>query len=95
MISAANHRTIIQSVIQTFSVIPEVEAIYQDNLHGWLRFWVFTNNLRYDDALMDKLIAGLEEIDAENVADIRFPPSVLCGDHREVVGNNAVLIWKT
>jgi hypothetical protein len=88
---------ITQLAVEKFSAIPEVEAIYRDRVNNRLSFWVFTNNDKYDDALMDILIAKEEEIlDAypQFVTSISFPPSVLCENHREVVGNTATAIFE-
>jgi hypothetical protein len=89
--------TITQAVIEAFSVIPEVEAIYCETVYSRVYFWIFTSNARYDDALMDRLIGCECEIIDEYVdtrMEFSFPPSVLCSDHQGVMGYGAVLIWR-
>ena len=86
-----------QMAVDKFSTIPEVEAVYRDKVNNRLSFWVFTSNDRYDDALMDMLITKEEEIldtYPQFVTSISFPPSVLCADHREVVGGTATVIFE-
>ena len=88
---------ITQMAVEKFSKIPEVEAIYRGIANNRLSFWVFTSNDRYDDALMDILITREEEIldtYPQFVTSVSFPPSVLCEDHREVVGDTATPIFE-
>jgi hypothetical protein len=91
--------TINQAVIEAFSAIPEVEAIYREDVYSRVYFWIFTGNAQYADALMDRLI-GCEDIihDAYESLGARmafsFPPSEVCSDHQGVMGVGAVLIWR-
>ncbi len=85
-----------QTAREVFTSIPEVEAIYQDKLEGETLFWVFINNEKYDDDLMELLISREEVLmDKHPVSHIwvRYIPLVLCYDPKEVVGNTARLVF--
>ncbi len=85
-----------QTAREVFISIPEVAAIYQDELEDETLFWVFINNEKYDDELMELLISREEVLmDKHTEAHIwvRYVPLVLCHDPREVVGNTARLIF--
>jgi len=89
--------TITQAVIDTFSAISEVEAIYCDSTHSRLYFWVFTSNPEYDAALMDRLInreCVIRSLYMGVGMQFNYPPSGMCSDQRGVVGVDAKLIWR-
>jgi len=81
--------------VELFEQIKAVSAIYQDEQENETILWVFTDNEKYDDELMDLLISQEEKLldtFPESSILVRFVPSVLCQDHREVVGYSAQLI---
>ena len=84
-------------VAKSFSEIPEVSVIYQDISGNELTYWVFINNEKYDDQLMDKLIdIELEILDSYSQPSIlfRYVPLVLCDDPHQVAGGTAQLIFQ-
>ncbi len=86
-----------QAVRELFSSIPQVVRIYQDEQGDEILFWIFTNNEKYDDELMELLISREEALmDTHPQADIwiRYIPLVLCDNPREVVGDTARLIFE-
>lgn len=75
-----------QTVRELFAPIPEVQAVYAcgGNL------WVFISGDRYDDGLMERLIAqeeALIDMHPEVALWIRFIPLALCDDPHEVTGD--------
>lgn len=93
---ATPSETLGQTAHEAFISIPEVAAIYQDELEGETLFWVFINNEKYDDDLMGLLISREEVLmdrHPESHIWVRYIPLVLCHDPKEVVGNTARLVF--
>lgn len=78
-----------------FAQIKQVEAIYKCETEGEIRYWVFTNNQKYDDAVMDTLldqeVAILVKYPTKNIR-FSYVPLVLCSDPYDVVDSGAVSI---
>lgn len=78
-----------------FGQISDVSAVYQAPLTDGILVWVFTDNPKYDDALMDRLLS-IEDTILDSLPGIdisfRYVPSAFTDDNREVVGNSARLI---
>lgn len=93
---ATPSETLGQTAHEVFTSIPEVDAIYQDEPEDETLFWVFINNEKYDDDLMELLISREEVLmdkHPESHIWVRYIPLVLCHDPREVVGNTARLVF--
>lgn len=90
-------REVAKTIHERYSQIDEVEAIYEEIDDTQHTFWIFTSNRRYDDELMDRLIFQEEEIFdiyPKHNMSINYVASVMAENHREVVGNNAAIIFE-
>ncbi len=86
-----------EQVVAAFAAIPEVQAIYMAPDDGIFRFWVFSNETVYDDALMSRLIdqeLALSSLHPNVHLIFYFTPLMLCPDPQEIVPGRAMTVYQ-
>lgn len=85
------------NVLSEFAQLHEVSLIYQEDNEQEVTFYIFTNNDKYDDGLLDQLLEHEVRIIGSYPkisVSFRYIALVLCDSPHDVVAATAKMIYK-
>ena len=96
-VASVHNRKIDALVAAHFSLIPEVKYVYRENDGDIARYFVFTSNDVYDDALMERLLnreIGIIHATPDLLADFQYIPHGLYSIAADAVSSAAEIIFE-